>query len=147
MTIRVFVLYDFQYGFLRMVHKIYSVVLLSLVLTGCAGRSAMHRESTVAGRAVPKPVMHQMIHKHVKEGATQRADIVATFGYPSSTFKSERGRTVWYYPAMGYQANAKKRHFKLHQNTDSQAVDLVLIYGNESFENTVAQIRIISAHL
>ena len=130
-----------------MVHKIYIVVLVSLVLTGCAGRSAMHREPTVAGRALPKPVVHQMIHKHVKEGTTQRADIVATFGYPSSTFQSERGRTVWYYPGMGYQANVKKRQFKLHQVTDPQAVDLVIIYGDDSFENTVAQVRIMPAHL
>ena len=74
---------------LIMFQKICIAIGLTLVLAGCAGRSSMHQAANPAD--VEPPVMHRMIRQYIVEGETQRADVVAAFGYPSSAFQSDMG--------------------------------------------------------
>ncbi|MAU93767.1 MAG: hypothetical protein CMJ93_06115 [Planctomycetes bacterium] len=120
-----------------MLQKICITVGLALVLAGCAGRSSLHQ----AAKPVAVPVLHQAIQSHVIEGETQRADVVAAFGYPSSAFQSDSNRTVWHYSRLGYAASETPA-FRMHQVTDPQAVDMIIIYADEPLQNTVAQIQI-----
>ena len=122
-----------------MFQKLCIAIGLTLVLAGCAGRSSMHQAANPAD--VEPPVMHRMIQQHIVEGETQRADVVAAFGYPSSAFQSDNGRTVWYYPGLGY-AESETQPFQMHQHADPNAVDVVLTYASAPLENTVIQLRI-----
>lgn len=124
---------------LIMFQKICIAIGLTLVLAGCAGRSSMHQIANPT--SVEPPVMHRMIQQHIVEGETQRADVVAAFGYPSSAFQSDNGRTVWYYPGLGY-TESETQPFQMHQHADPNAVDVVLTYASAPLENTVIQLRI-----
>ena len=120
-----------------MIQKICIAVGFALVLAGCAGQSSMHQ----AARPVAVPVVHQAIQRHVVEGETQRADVIAAFGYPSSAFQSDNNRTVWYYSGLGYNASETPA-FRMHQVTDPQAVDMIIIYADAPLANTVAHVQI-----
>ena len=85
--------------------------------------------------------MHRMIQQHIVEGETQRADVIAAFGYPSSAFQSDNNRTVWYYSGLGHNASETPA-FRMHQHADPNAVDVVLTYASAPLENTVIQLRI-----